>query len=153
MLKNYFSYDKKSDTVSINQVLWHILNTADILRLRDISQHLLETYYEKHKKGEISQITSNTSRVNISSIPYSGFFMFYICGYYYNGVPLFTAIDSFVNIQNNCIEYLSVSTELYEKLKNTDELTLSPVLSFKRKETESYSLGIPLKEKKQKVTV
>ena len=36
MLKNYFSYDKKSDTVSINQVLWHILNTADILRLRDI---------------------------------------------------------------------------------------------------------------------
>ena len=59
-----------------------------------------------------------------------------------NGVPLFTAIDSFVNIQNNCIEYLSVSTELYEKLKNTDELTLSPVLSFKRKETESYSLGI-----------
>ena len=142
MLKNYFSYDKKSDTVSINQVLWHILNTADILRLRDISQHLLETYYEKHKKGEISQITSNTSRVNISSIPYSGFFMFYICGYYYNGVPLFTAIDSFVNIQNNCIEYLSVSTELYEKLKNTDELTLSPVLSFKRKETESYSLGI-----------
>ena len=78
---------------SKNSLDWHI-SFCDLLanflrfackatlRLRDISQHLLETYYEKHKKGEISQITSNTSRVNISSIPYSGFFMFYICGYY-----------------------------------------------------------------------
>ena len=46
-LVKYFTFDRKSELVSINHNLWDALTAADISRIRGISNRLINDYYNK----------------------------------------------------------------------------------------------------------